>query len=74
MFGFHLPDFSSQLLFVFFQLIKTFSLNFSGRMNMELSFLVDGEVYKARQLFRKKIIIAKSRTVGHHGEGEDLLY
>ena len=38
---------------------------------MELSFLVDGEVYKARQLDR--IFPEKIIAVGHHDEGEDLL-
>ena len=43
---------------------------------MELSFLVDGEVYKARKLnriFPPKNNIAKRTTAGHHGEGEDVL-
>lgn len=42
-------------------------------MNMELSFLVDGEVYKARKLNILPQNIAKRRTSGYHGEGEDVL-
>ena len=40
---------------------------------MELSFLVDGEVYKARKLNILPQNIAKRRTSGYHGEGEDVL-